>query len=149
MIGNVTPAPLYDKIADMERAFRFNGVTVTRQDYESMPCPMFATELSDEVMQKIAKDTYEYLLGNGWEDAQISKYLGDNIGKSQERFRAHAVLDQGYEKFMESLRDVPQPTPQERKELIEADALEADYWKFMEKAAIENGMRYYEDIGEK
>ena len=29
------------------------------------------------------------------------------------------------------------------------DAIEADFWKFIEKAAIENGMRYYEDIEEK
>lgn len=117
MIGTVKPAPLYDKIADMERAFRFNGVTLTRQDYESMPCSMFATELSDKVMQKIAKETYEWLISNGWEDAQISKYLGDDVGKMRHKSN-------------------------------EAYAIEADYWKFMEKAAIENGMRYYEDIGE-
>lgn len=149
MIGTVKPAPLYNTQADLEKKFAFNGVTVTRHDYESMPCSMFATELSDKVMQKIAKETYEWLISNGWDDAQVSKYLGDNIGKSHERFNAHAVLDQGYEKFMESIRDVPPPTPQEQKELIEADAIESDYWKFMEKAAIENGMRYYEDIGEK
>lgn len=28
-------------------------------------------------------------------------------------------------------------------EQIEADVIEADFWKYMEKTEIENGMRYY------
>ena len=35
------------------------------------------------------------------------------------------------------------------KEIIEFDAIEADFFQFIEKSAIENGMRYYEDIEEK
>ena len=115
------PAPFGTK-ADLEKEFRYNGVTVTRQDYESMPCSMFATELSDEVMQKIAKETYEWLISIGWEDAQVSKYLADRT------------------KSLEGMKT---------EEQIEADAIEADFWKYMEKVAIENGMRYYEDIEEK
>ena len=112
---------LYNTKADLEKEFKFKGVTVTRQDYESMPCAMFATELNDGEMQKIAKETYEWLISIGWEDAQVSKYLEDRT-KSLERMKTE--------------------------EQIEADAIEADFWKYMEKAAVENGMRYYEDIGE-
>ncbi len=104
------------------KEFSHKGVTITRYDFEAMPCPMFAKELGDVVMQKIVKEAYEYLIGVGWEDSQVSKYLGAMKKKVSE--------------FC--------PT-----EMIEADAIEADFWKFIEKAAIENGMRYYEDIEEK
>lgn len=105
----------------LSKEFSHNGVTITRYDFESMPCPMYAKELGDDVMQKIAKDAYEYLIGIGWEYSQISKYLGD---------RKHKVSE-----FNTT-------------ETIEMDALEADFWGAIEKAAIENGMRYYEDIKE-
>lgn len=104
------------------KEFSHNGVTITRYDFESMPCPMFAKELGDDVMQKIAKDAYEYLIGIGWEDSQVTKYLGARKQKVSE-FDAT--------------------------ETIEMDAIEADFYQFIEKAAIENGMRYYEDIKEK
>ena len=83
---------------------------------------MFAKELGDDVMQKIAKDAYEYLIGIGWEDSQVTKYLGATKQKVSE-FDAM--------------------------ETIEMDSIEADFYQFIEKAAIENGMRYYEDIKEK
>ena len=104
------------------KEFSHKGVTITRYDFEAMPCPMFAKELGDDVMQKISKEAYEYLIGVGWEDSQVSKYLGARKQKVSE-FDAT--------------------------ETIEMDAIEADFWKFIEKAAIENGMRYYEDIEEK
>lgn len=103
------------------KEFSHNGVTITRDDFESMPCPMFAKELGDDVMQKIAKAAYEYLIGIGWEDSQVSKYLGDRKKKASEF---------------------------DSTEVIELDAIEADFWSFIEKAAIENGMKYYEDIKE-
>lgn len=103
------------------KEFSHNGVTITRYDFESMPCPMFAKELSDDVMQKITKETYEWLISIGWENAQVSKYLEDRT------------------KSLEGMKT---------EEQIEADAIESDFWKFVEKAAIENGMRYYEDIKE-
>lgn len=101
------------------KEFSHKGVTITRYDFESMPCPMFAKELGDDVMQKIAKEAYEYLIGIGWEDSQVTKYLGARKQKVSE-FDAT--------------------------ETIEMDSIEADFWRFIEKAAIENGMRYYEDM---
>lgn len=102
---------------DTEKKFTFEGVTLTRYDYESMPCPMCALDMDDTVMQKIAEDTHDYLIGIGWEQRQIDRYLAPGV----------AVSD-----F-------------EGADEIEADAITADYWHFMEKAALENGMRYYED----
>ena len=104
------------------KEFSHNGVTITRYDFESMPCPMFAKELCDDVMQKIAKETYEHLIGIGWEDSQVAKYIG--------------ARKQNVSEF-------------DSKEIIEFDAIEADFFQFIEKLAIENGMRYYEDIEEK
>lgn len=109
--------PYKDELVFKE--FSHGGVAITRYDFESMPCPMFAKEMSDDVMQKIAKDAYEYLLGAGWEDRQVSKYLGARKNKVSE-FDAS--------------------------ETIEFDAIESDFFRFIEKAAIDNGMRYYEDV---
>lgn len=103
------------------KEFSHKGVTITRYDFESMPCPMFAKELGDDVMQKIAEAVYEYLIGIGWEDSQVSKYLGARKQKVSE-FNAT--------------------------ETIEMDNIESDFFIFIEKSAIENGMRYYEDIKE-
>lgn len=113
---------LYNTKADLEKEFKFKGVTVTRQDYESMPCAMLATDLNDVEMQKISKEAYEWLISIGWEDAQVSKYLEDRT------------------KSLEGMKT---------EEQIEADAIEEDFWWAIEKAAIDNGMRYYEDIKEK
>lgn len=103
------------------KEFSCGGVTLTRQDYESMPCPMCAAGVDDATMQKIAEDAHGYLIGIGWEQRQVDKYLAPGV----------AVSD-----F-------------EGADEIEADAITADYWRFMEKAAIENGMRYYEAMEEK
>lgn len=104
------------------KEFSHHGVTITRYDFESMPCSMFAKEIGDDVMQKIAETAYGYLIGVGWEDSQVTKYFGDRKQKVSEF---------------------------DSTEIIEFDAIEADFFKFIEKAAIENGMRYYEDIEEK
>lgn len=104
------------------KEFSHKGVTITRYDFESMPCSMFAKEIGDDVMQKIAKEAYEHLIGIGWEDSQVTKYLGARKQKVSE-------LD--------------------ATEIVEFDAIEADFYQSIEKAAIENGMRYYEDIEEK
>ena len=104
-----------ESMDDMEKEFTYKGVTITRYDYEAMPDPMCAVEFSDEEMQKIAQDTYEYLLSNGWSDKEISEYLGDNLD------------------YLNDDNDT-------------AEMIKDDFWRFMEKAAIENGMKYYEDM---
>lgn len=94
------------------KEFSHRGVTVCRAYYESMPCQMFALEMSDEKMLKIAKDTYDLLISNGWEDGDMSM-----IGNGHDDDSRACMID-------------------------------GDFWKFMEKAAVENGMIYYEDIKE-
>lgn len=94
---------------DLEKAFKFGGVSITRLDYEGLPLPMAASELPDDEMQQIAEDIYGYLIGNGWDSAEITSCL--------------ASFDEDDEK---------------------ANKLKDDFWKFMEKAAVEHGMRYYE-----
>ena len=100
---------------DMEKEFSCNGVTVTRYDYESLPCSMAATMLPDETMQKIAKDTHDYLCDGGWSQEEIDKYLSNGP-------------DEIYD-------DDPM-----------GEGIQGDFWKYMEKAAIRNGMQYYEDM---
>ena len=99
----------------IDKEFRSGGVVITRYDYESLPCPMCAEVISDERMQNIADDIHGYLLGSGWTDWQISKYLGTHLDD---------VLDDD----------------------ADGDRLKSDFWKYMEKAAIDNGMVYYESL---
>lgn len=102
----------------LNKEFSCGGVALTRCDYESMPCPMCAAGVDDATMQKIAEDTHDDLINIGWEQRQIDKYLAPGVTVSD---------------F-------------EGADEIEADAITADYWRSMEKAAIERGMKYYEDI---
>ena len=45
----------------MEKEFTYKGITITRYDYESLPCPMAASQVDDKIMQKIAYDIYDYI----------------------------------------------------------------------------------------
>ena len=100
---------------ELEKEFWYQGLLLTRYDYESMPCPMHATGIDDDTMQKIAKDTCERLIGMGWTQEQVSKYLGEHVDD---------ILDGD----------------------SEGDQIKSDFWRYMEKAAIDNGMQYYEDM---
>lgn len=103
---------------DLDKQFAYNGVVISRVDYEGMPCSMYALGVDDDTMQEIAKDTYEYLISRGWEDSHIKKYLDENT---------HNLEDE---------------------DGSEGDAIKSDFWRFMEQSAIEHGMQYYEDMNE-
>ena len=107
-----------ESMDDMEKEFTYKGVTITRYDYESLPDPMAAGDLDDKTMQKIAYDIYDLLVSNGWDDKTIDMYLGRNLDELED----------------EDNRD--------------ANMIKDDFWRFMEQAAIENGMKYYEDMSE-
>lgn len=106
---------------DLEKEFSCRGVILTRNDYESMPRPMCAKQLDDSIMLKIAESTHSHLTRWGWEQVQIDKYLAP--GANESKFKGA--------------------------EIIEFDAITADYRRFMEVAAILYGMQYYEDMEEK
>lgn len=100
----------------MDKVFSHKGVLITRYDYEGMPCPMAASELDDATMQKIAEDTYDLLVSSGWDDRTIGLYLGESLDELED----------------EGNRD--------------ANMIKDAFWRYMEQAAIENGMKYYEDM---
>lgn len=51
----------------MEKYFKVNGLDIVcRMDYESMPCPMYATEFTDDQMQDLAETIY-LALHNGYD----------------------------------------------------------------------------------
>ena len=101
-----------------QEEFSYKGVVISRYDYESLPDPMAASKLDDKTMQKIAEDIYDLLVSNGWDDKTINLYLGRNLDEIED----------------EDNRD--------------ANMIKDDFWRFMEQAAIENGMQYYEDMSE-
>lgn len=39
----------------LNKEFTYKGISITRGDYESMPCPMYAHEFSDEKMEELVK----------------------------------------------------------------------------------------------
>lgn len=66
--------------SSIDKEFSYNGLTVTRYDYEALPDPMAAEEVDDDTMQKIVKEMYYMFLDNGWSDKDIQKY-GSDIDK--------------------------------------------------------------------
>lgn len=101
----------------MEKTFSYKGIALTRYDYESLPCPMAASQLNDETMQKIAETTHTCLVNKGWSQDDIDEHL-----------------------FVDPRPDAPD------EEVWMADRLRSDFWEFMEEAAIYHGMKYYEDM---
>lgn len=62
--------------ADLEKQFRCNGLSIAREDYESMPCPLCTENLDDTTMQNIIDDVYE-ALSNQWRftDEEIKEFV--------------------------------------------------------------------------
>lgn len=100
------------------KVFEYKGLEITREEYEGLPCSMAALLVSDEVMTKIIKEIYDNLLMN-WSADEIQKYLC-------------ATAD-----FKTDVEEAEDET---------ADMIRDEYWRVMENVAIENGMKYYEDL---
>lgn len=62
---------------DMDKEFKYKGITITRYDYESLPYPMAASQVDDRTMMNIAKEIYNLFIDNGWSDIDIQKYGAD------------------------------------------------------------------------
>lgn len=108
---------------DMNKAF---GLTaITRQDLEDMPCPIMASELTDEQMQDLA----DYV------ESDVKREFPD---VADEMFRLWGKSING-EVF----------TDEERDFLITNDCEKANayWWSAIEEYAVkELGASYYEDI---
>ena len=60
----------------MEKHFKVNGLNIIcRMDYESMPCPMYATEFTDEQMQDLAETIYLTLCNYGFEKEDLESFF--------------------------------------------------------------------------
>ena len=90
--------------------FVSGGVGITREDYESLPCAMYAMEFTDAHMQELIDKIANVLSSQyGYTEYEISCLEED----SQE-------LEDYYDAF----------------------------WREMENAALDMGMRYYEDMSD-
>ena len=65
------------KRTDLEKYFEVNGMAiVSRIDYESLPCAMYAMEFDDEKMQRLAELIYDELSINYHiEDSSLKEYF--------------------------------------------------------------------------
>jgi len=59
--------------------FQVNGVDVlSRSDYESLSCPMYAKEVSNETMQEIANDIFT-ILKNKYDENDVMEYFSNEL----------------------------------------------------------------------
>lgn len=65
---------------DCKKYFGLNGMPiVSRGDYESLPCPMYAMEFDDDKMQRLADLIYNSLSVNyRIEDSRLKNYFSGN-----------------------------------------------------------------------
>ena len=88
--------PQYD---DVEKEFNYKGIVITRYDYESLPDPMAATMMSDEQMQKIAKEMYFDLIDEGWTEQEIEQFFDvDEIADDDDK---REMFQDSWWRFME------------------------------------------------
>ena len=58
---------------DLKQEFVCGSMSITREDYESMPCAMFATEFNDKQMQEIVNKLHDVLTFQyGYTEHEIS-----------------------------------------------------------------------------
>jgi len=63
----------------LHKEFISGGVVITRYDYESMPCPMYAIEFTDEQMQELTNKTANILSSQyGYNEYEISRLKEDS-----------------------------------------------------------------------
>ena len=62
----------------LHKKFFSGGVVITRDDYESMLCPMYAREFTDEQMQELTNKTANILASQyGYNEYEISRLKED------------------------------------------------------------------------
>lgn len=54
------------KKLDYDKEFTYGNITISRNDYECMPCPMNTSSLNDEEMYQLAKAIYSEM--DRWND---------------------------------------------------------------------------------
>ena len=72
----------------MTKEFSYNGIVITRDDYESMPCPMYAHEFTDEKMEELVKYIYDTMLVNyGYTESEIKRLnASEDLTQEVEKF---------------------------------------------------------------
>lgn len=107
-----------EKVEDSNtKSFYANGFEIiSRCDYESMPCPMYATEFDDSKMQDLAEQIYFALTTCYYfSESDVDEYMRH-----------------------------PSDLAWEDTDLY--DDIDTAFWAEMENIAVAMGMRYYEDM---
>ena len=85
----------------IDKQFYFNGLSVCRGDYESMPCPMYTAEITDEQMQWLIDTIYDVLVSQYYFDEEdVRKYIN---GELEDDFELQDDIDTAFWKEMEDI----------------------------------------------
>jgi hypothetical protein len=85
---------------EIDKQFYCNGLSVCRGDYESMPCPMYTAEITDEQMQWLINTIYDVLVSQYYFDEEdVKKYIKGEI----EDYRLGEDIDTAFWKEMEDI----------------------------------------------
>lgn len=103
---------------DIEKEFKSGIIELTRLDYLDLTCPLWAMEIDDKAMQKIADEI----------NAEMTNLY------SKEQFD-----------LLERYYDMPPKTITDEIQQL-ADEMISMQFELFEKVARENGMRYLDDI---
>ena len=85
----------------IDKQFYFNGLSVCRGDYESMPCPMYTAEITDDQMQWLINAIYDMLVSQYYFDEEdVKKYIN---GELEDNFELKDDIDTAFWKEMEEI----------------------------------------------
>lgn len=105
---------------DVDKIFTSGQFSITRQDFESMPCVMMAELCDDETMQNIVKGI-DYFMTTDFKPIELRKFHLFRIGEEDKLTR---------------------------NEIITCERISCVEFEYMEKLALHYGMRYWEDLTE-
>ena len=84
----------------IDKQFYCNGLSVCRGDYESMPCPMYTAEITDEQMQWLIDTIYDVLVSQYYFDEEdVQKYIKGELGD----YRLQEDIDEAFWVEMETI----------------------------------------------
>ena len=80
----------------LNKEFSHKGIVITRGDYESMPCPMYAHEFNDEQMEELVEYIYDTLrVCYGYDEMFIANIKSnENTSDEVDRFNVLKKLSE-------------------------------------------------------
>lgn len=87
---------IYKELTDKElnKQFYCKGLSISRMDFECMPCAMYTAEITDEQMQRLIDTVYDILVSQYYfDELDVQMYIHDELDND---WRLHEDINDAF-----------------------------------------------------